>query len=101
MAKLPKLLVELNDGEPAIEVQITSRDALALERDSVDISASGSVAGSYMLTYMALCRLQRAGTLNGRVIPETLDAFMDLADFTPVDDEDAEGKDSVPVPTTG
>lgn len=97
---LPTFLIHLDGQDGPITLTLSSRDGLALERAGIDMDKVKAVEGTYTVLYEGLKRQARLGKLNGTVVPETLEAFMDSADYEPVD-EDAGKADTESAPPTG
>ncbi len=96
---LPPLRVTFDDGE-TFDLEPRPRDmALAEVRFHHDYSAAGGFASMYATALACLTRMN--GLLGEREVPTTIDALMLIADVEPIEDPDAEGKDSAPAPGTG
>jgi hypothetical protein len=96
---LPVLNVEFDDGTQ-VRLVPKARDLAVIERDyHFDLNDLFSMTGFYTLAFATLQRLAKNG---GRPAPASVDELIDTADVVPeTDDEDPEGKDSVPVLSTG
>lgn len=100
MADLSKMIVSFDSGEE-VHIEPRTRDLAFAERDFHHDFADGHyMRSAYAQALAALCRMKRAGALSME-LPDTIDGLMEIADIEVIFDEDAEGKDSVPAPTTG
>lgn len=98
--KMPQVTVAFDDG-PTITVQPKSRDLLKLEESGVNIEDTPAFSALYRTTFAALQRMERCGALpDGFVLPESAEAFMDVADLE-AEDDDSEGEGSGQAATTG
>lgn len=78
--------VAFEDG-PTVEVSVTSRDTLRLEREGVQVHKLPAAEGTYRLVYAALQRYTERGKIDAD-LPATVDEFMDCADIDAHDDSD-------------
>ncbi len=96
----PPLKVTFDSGEEFV-LEPKPRDMALAERDyQTDYASSKPFRSAYATALATLSRLHRAGELNGLVVPESIDALMDVADVEVITEE-AEGKAPDPAPTTG
>lgn len=97
VSSFPTVLVSFDDGgEYTIETR--ARDMAIAERTFGHDFQQGGMVTLYATALGALHRLHRAGKYDG-VLPDSLDAMLDLCDVTVVADDS--GKVSDPAPTTG
>ena len=100
MPSIPALRVKFDDGEE-FEIVPKARDMALAERDfHHDFTESGTFRSVYATALAVLGRMKRAGEID-ITLPDSIDGLMDIADVEGVEEEDAEGKDSVPVRSTG
>jgi hypothetical protein len=99
MAYFPPTVVVFDDGN-RVEIQTSSRDMLALEKEGIDLAGVGNVEGGYIIAHATLKRYERQDRL-GFSVPDTWEGLADCADLEPVEDADVEGKDSGQAPSTG
>lgn len=98
MARFTPVRIVFDDGREAT-VQTSSRDMLAIEKAGVQLAELGPVESSYVIAHHTLTRYKRQGLVEFDV-PDTAEELSEVADLDYVD-EDAEGKGSAPVPSTG
>jgi hypothetical protein len=87
------MTVTFDDGT-TIKVEPKSRDMVGAEAAGHDFTTGDSpLRGMYATALAALRRMDRAGKLpEGIELPDTVDAFVDVADVDAETDEDPEGK---------
>jgi hypothetical protein len=98
MARFQRFTVAFDDGRQ-VEVQGSSRDLLALEKQGVDVTTMKPVEGSYVLAYAALVRAKAKGLIDVD-LPDSADELMDCADLAASED-DPEGEGSGQGQATG
>jgi hypothetical protein len=89
MAQIPPMTVVFDDGTE-VRIEPKPRDMVRAEVAGIDFTGNTPMQGMYAVAFATLGRMGRAGNLpEGLVVPETLEAMIDIADVVTDEDDDA------------